>query len=317
MWHGLKGVKAYLYHESQAACFKKARDDLYKVKAWVFSPQVKVIRSDIREEDVLKEKDAFEDLKKLAAKSLTETVNQLIDTVNQVKEDENAEQATRPSRVTDAGQNRSGAPLKAADNVIISQHQHAAASQIQARETDIHALSLSKNETGVPMNVSESFKKEYAMVLLQLKEASDQVASALANLRRRNTYPEKRGILRTNNRLPLHCPSYYFGLYSKKKKTVKKDTSSDDSSDMRVKKHRGSTVREKLSRDCHLHSEGEGEAKRASITYCITYILNCITKHSPQYIILMVGRILRGIATSLLFSAFESWLVAEHNKMKR
>ncbi|KAL7584291.1 hypothetical protein Lser_V15G44887 [Lactuca serriola] len=111
------------------------------------------------------------------------------------------------------GQNGSGAPLKAADNVVISQHQHAAASQIQARETDIHALSeltraldkkeailkelklvndsLSshKNETGVAMNVSESFKKEYAMVLLQLKEASDQVASALANLRRRNTYP--------------------------------------------------------------------------------------------------------------------------------
>lgn len=41
--------------------------------------------ADIREEDVLKEKDAFEDLKKLAAKSLTETVNQLIDTVNQVR----------------------------------------------------------------------------------------------------------------------------------------------------------------------------------------------------------------------------------------
>nr|KAJ0186026.1 hypothetical protein LSAT_V11C900484120 [Lactuca sativa] len=55
---------------------------------------------------------------------------------------------------------------------------------------------------------------------------------------------------------------------------------------------------------------GEGEGKRASITYCITYILSCITKHSSQYRILMVGR----IATSLLFSAFESWLVAEHNK---
>nr|XP_043612181.1 molybdate-anion transporter-like [Erigeron canadensis] len=54
--------------------------------------------------------------------------------------------------------------------------------------------------------------------------------------------------------------------------------------------------------------------KRASITYCITYILSCITKHSPQYKVLMVGRILGGIATSLLFSAFESWLVAEHNK---
>ncbi|CAI9272038.1 unnamed protein product [Lactuca saligna] len=110
MWHGLKGVNAYLYHESQAACFKKARDDLYMVKAWVFSPQVKVIKSDIREEDVLKEKDAFEDLKKLAAKSLTETVNQLIGTVNQVKEDENAEQATRPSRVTDAVKHRATRP---------------------------------------------------------------------------------------------------------------------------------------------------------------------------------------------------------------
>ncbi|KAM0935127.1 putative molybdate-anion transporter, MFS transporter superfamily [Dioscorea sansibarensis] len=54
--------------------------------------------------------------------------------------------------------------------------------------------------------------------------------------------------------------------------------------------------------------------KRASVTYCITYILSCITKHSPEYKVLMVGRILGGIATSLLFSAFESWLVAEHNK---
>ncbi|CAN6461965.1 unnamed protein product [Victoria cruziana] len=54
--------------------------------------------------------------------------------------------------------------------------------------------------------------------------------------------------------------------------------------------------------------------KRACITYCITYILSCITKHSPQYKVLMVGRILGGIATSLLFSAFESWLVAEHFK---
>ncbi|KAK1653633.1 hypothetical protein QYE76_071501 [Lolium multiflorum] len=54
--------------------------------------------------------------------------------------------------------------------------------------------------------------------------------------------------------------------------------------------------------------------KRACITYCITYILSCITKHSPQYRVLMIGRILGGVATSLLFSAFESWLVAEHNK---
>lgn len=55
--------------------------------------------------------------------------------------------------------------------------------------------------------------------------------------------------------------------------------------------------------------------KRACVTYCITYILSCITKHSPQYKVLMIGRVLGGIATSLLFSAFESWLVAEHNKV--
>ncbi|CAL5356351.1 unnamed protein product [Camellia sinensis] len=55
--------------------------------------------------------------------------------------------------------------------------------------------------------------------------------------------------------------------------------------------------------------------KRACVTYCITYILSCITKHSSQYQVLMLGRVLGGIATSLLFSAFESWLVAEHNKM--
>ncbi|KAL6280689.1 hypothetical protein ACE6H2_017570 [Prunus campanulata] len=54
--------------------------------------------------------------------------------------------------------------------------------------------------------------------------------------------------------------------------------------------------------------------KRACITYCITYILSCFTKHFPDYKVLLLGRILGGIATSLLFSAFESWLVAEHNK---
>ncbi|XP_013604039.1 PREDICTED: molybdate-anion transporter-like isoform X2 [Brassica oleracea var. oleracea] len=57
------------------------------------------------------------------------------------------------------------------------------------------------------------------------------------------------------------------------------------------------------------------DRKRACVTYCIVYILSCITKHSPQYRVLMVGRILGGIATSLLNSAFESWLIAEHNKV--
>mmetsp|Transcript_17439 Transcript_17439/g.37960 ORF Transcript_17439/g.37960 Transcript_17439/m.37960 type:complete len:463 (-) Transcript_17439:278-1666(-) len=54
--------------------------------------------------------------------------------------------------------------------------------------------------------------------------------------------------------------------------------------------------------------------KKFAIVYVITYILSCVTKHSPDYWILMLGRFFGGIATSLLFSAFESWLVAEHFK---
>ncbi|CAI7750813.1 unnamed protein product [Closterium sp. NIES-54] len=50
----------------------------------------------------------------------------------------------------------------------------------------------------------------------------------------------------------------------------------------------------------------------ACVLYCITYILSCLTKHFPAFSILVLGRVLGGIATSLLFSAFESWLVAEH-----
>eukprot|EP00798_Chlamydomonas_sp_ICE-L_P005112 gene5112-34914_t len=46
--------------------------------------------------------------------------------------------------------------------------------------------------------------------------------------------------------------------------------------------------------------------------YAITYSLSCITKHSADFNVLLLGRLLGGISTSLLFSAFESWLVAEH-----
>jgi hypothetical protein len=47
--------------------------------------------------------------------------------------------------------------------------------------------------------------------------------------------------------------------------------------------------------------------------YIAVYSLSCMTKHSPNYWVLLVGRLLGGIATSLLFSAFEAWVVAEHN----
>eukprot|EP00808_Paulinella_micropora_P024877 g56531.t1 len=53
--------------------------------------------------------------------------------------------------------------------------------------------------------------------------------------------------------------------------------------------------------------------KRFVILYCVLYVASCITKHFNSYKVLMVGRLLGGIATSLLFSVFDSWLVAEHN----
>jgi MFS family permease len=56
--------------------------------------------------------------------------------------------------------------------------------------------------------------------------------------------------------------------------------------------------------------------KKCAILYCVLYILSCMTKHSNNYSWLMVGRITGGIATSLLFSTFECWMVAEHCQKK-
>ncbi|XP_012936569.1 molybdate-anion transporter [Aplysia californica] len=50
------------------------------------------------------------------------------------------------------------------------------------------------------------------------------------------------------------------------------------------------------------------------ILYGILYGSACVTKHFGNFWILMVGRILGGTATSILYSAFESWLVYEHHK---
>ncbi|GLC35439.1 hypothetical protein PLESTB_000207000 [Pleodorina starrii] len=54
--------------------------------------------------------------------------------------------------------------------------------------------------------------------------------------------------------------------------------------------------------------------RTASLTYVVSYCLSCATKHSSRYWVLMLGRMLGGVSTSLLFSVFESWLVAEHNR---
>ncbi|CAL5220451.1 g2470 [Coccomyxa viridis] len=54
--------------------------------------------------------------------------------------------------------------------------------------------------------------------------------------------------------------------------------------------------------------------KKAALTYVITYCIGCATKHWNMFAVLLVGRLFCGVATSLLYSAFESWLVAEHFK---
>jgi len=50
------------------------------------------------------------------------------------------------------------------------------------------------------------------------------------------------------------------------------------------------------------------------IVYSISYIIACLTKLVPVYSVLLVGRFLSGVSTSLLFSVFESWMVCEHKK---
>ncbi|CAG0899302.1 unnamed protein product [Cyprideis torosa] len=54
--------------------------------------------------------------------------------------------------------------------------------------------------------------------------------------------------------------------------------------------------------------------KRMCLIFCVLYGLTCLTKVSSSGIVLGLGRVLGGISTSILFSAFESWYVYEHKE---
>lgn len=56
--------------------------------------------------------------------------------------------------------------------------------------------------------------------------------------------------------------------------------------------------------------------KKMAIAYGLIYGAGCFTKLFNHFSILMIGRILSGIATSLLWSVFEAWMVCEHNSRK-
>ena len=54
--------------------------------------------------------------------------------------------------------------------------------------------------------------------------------------------------------------------------------------------------------------------KNSCIVYCVLEIIINTLEHSHDFGVLLFGRILGGISTNLLFSAFESWMTTEHRK---
>jgi MFS family permease len=53
--------------------------------------------------------------------------------------------------------------------------------------------------------------------------------------------------------------------------------------------------------------------KTICVFFGIIYGISCTVKHWGDFHMLMIGRILAGIGTSILFSAFESWMVSQHH----
>ena len=54
--------------------------------------------------------------------------------------------------------------------------------------------------------------------------------------------------------------------------------------------------------------------KRLCLCYCLSYTLSVLAKHCKHFHVLLLGRVGGGIATSLLFSVFESWLIGAHRE---
>ena len=54
--------------------------------------------------------------------------------------------------------------------------------------------------------------------------------------------------------------------------------------------------------------------KAGCMTYCITYSLSCLSVLSNDLFILFVGRALGGLSTTLQYSMFETWMIAEYHK---
>lgn len=59
-----------------------------------------------------------------------------------------------------------------------------------------------------------------------------------------------------------------------------------------------------------------GRRRTILLLYCGCYTLACTTKHFNVFAVLAIGRVLSGVATSTLFSCFESWIVTESVRHK-
>lgn len=54
--------------------------------------------------------------------------------------------------------------------------------------------------------------------------------------------------------------------------------------------------------------------KAGCLTFCIVYGTSCLSVLSNDLIVLFVGRALGGLSTTLLYSVFETWMIAEYHK---
>jgi MFS family permease len=54
--------------------------------------------------------------------------------------------------------------------------------------------------------------------------------------------------------------------------------------------------------------------KTACLVFCVTYSIACLSTLIPNLPILFFGRVFGGLSTSLMYSAFESWMVTEYHK---
>lgn len=79
----------------------------------------------------------------------------------------------------------------------------------------------------------------------------------------------------------------------------------------------GSAVRTLIFHQCFSLSANHfvSGRKKLCLVFCITYTFACFCINIPYLPVLLFGRLTAGISTSILYSAFESWLVSSANSL--